>query len=64
MVSRKREVPKMGRPPLPPGSARTRRVVLLLNDAEHAQLERIAADQGVPLGAALYRLVSRALRRK
>ena len=53
----------MGRPPGPPGSARTNRVVCLLTDAELERLERLAANQGVPLGSALYRLVSRALRR-
>jgi hypothetical protein len=63
MATRKRGAAKMGRPPGPPGSARTHRVVVLLNDGEHAQLERLAADQGVTLGNAVYRIVSRALGR-
>jgi hypothetical protein len=54
----------MGRPPGPPGSARTHRVVVLLTEGEHAQLERMASQEGIRPGAALYRIVSRALRRK
>lgn len=54
----------MGRPPGPPEQVRRNRVAVMLTDAELAQLERLAADQAVPLGTALHRLVSRALRRK
>ncbi len=64
MAGRKREVPKMGRPPGPPEQVRRNRVAIMLTDAEFEVVERLAADQAVPLGTALYRLVSRALRLK
>jgi hypothetical protein len=52
----------MGRPPGPPESVRRNRVATTLTDAELEQLERLAADRGVPVGTALYQLVKRALK--
>ena len=54
----------MGRPPKPAEEVRTERVVVTLTPVELAKLERIAADQDLPLGTAAYRIVARALKRR
>jgi len=54
----------MGGPPIPPESLRRNRVVVMLTDSERTVLERVAGSEGVPVGTAVYRIVSRALRRK
>ena len=64
MATRKREGARMGGPPIPPESLRRNRVVVMLTDSERTVLERVASSEGVPVGTAVYRIVSRALRRK
>ena len=64
MAGRKREAPKMGRPPGPPELVRRNRVTLTVTDAELERLERLAAQKGVPLGTLLYNTVKQALRWK
>ena len=54
----------MGRPPGLPENVRRNRVAAMLTDAEFATLDRLAADQGVPHGTMLYRLVAGRLRAK
>ena len=53
-----------GRPPLPAGAARSERIVAFLRPADLRTLERIAADQGVPIGQAAREILERALRRR
>jgi len=36
----------------------------MLTDSERTMLERVASSEGVPVGTSVYRIVSRALRRK
>ncbi len=53
----------MGRPAGPPELVRRNRVVAQVTDAELAQLERRADEQGVPLSTVVYRLVAKGLKR-
>jgi hypothetical protein len=45
------------------GEPRRNRVVALLTDAEHLQLEKLAARDQVPLGTKAWQLLSAVLRR-
>ena len=43
---------------------RTKRVVVLLTEEEHAKLEALAEERNLPLGTAAYEIVSRSLSRR
>jgi hypothetical protein len=60
MAGRRREVPRVGRPPKDAAERRRNRVVVMLTDAELERLEEIA--QGAPLGTALYGMVGQRLK--
>jgi hypothetical protein len=60
MAARRREAPRLGRPPKDVAERRRNRVVLLLTDAELERLEEIA--HGAGLGTALYQMVERKLK--
>ena len=67
MAARKREAPRMGRPPGPPGPpelVRRNRVMTTFTDGELEHLERLSKREGVPLGTLIHRAVKRALRLK
>ena len=53
-----------GRPPLPEGEARTKRVAVFLRPGDLATLEGIAAQRGVPTGQVARELLERALARR
>jgi len=53
----------MGRPPGPPEKVRRNMVRTTLTDSEFAELERLARENGLPVGTMLHKLVKRALRR-
>jgi hypothetical protein len=55
--------PRIGRPPKPPGEARTHDVRVPVNAAERAQLEQWAAAAGAPLATLVRRTVLRASKR-
>ena len=52
-----------GRPPLPEATRRHNRVVVMMNDAEHDKLKRLAASRGLPVGTLAYEFFAGALRR-
>ncbi len=52
-----------GRKPGPPEKVRRNRVVVMLTDAEHEQLEGHARRAKEPLGATAYKIVAAFLRR-
>ena len=54
---------RRGRPPQPPETVRRNRVTTFLTDDEFEKLERVAAETEKSLSAALYQLVTRALKR-
>jgi len=56
--------PGSGRKPLPAGEKLAHRVVAFFNAAEHAQLEALATERGVSLGAAVRAIVNRSLKRR
>ena len=47
-----------GRPPLPAGKARTRRLVTFLTEVQYAQLECIADERQLTLSALLHEIAS------
>ena len=55
--------PRRGRPPQPRDMARRNRVTTFLTDDEFEKLERAAEETDKSLSAALYQLVTRALKR-
>jgi hypothetical protein len=54
----------MGRPPWPPEIRRRNRVVTFVTDTELAKLERMADEEGKPLAAIIYHILSRSLKRR
>ena len=55
--------PGAGRKPGPPELVRRNRVVVMLTDAELAELERRAERNDAPLGAVAYKIVAASLAR-
>ena len=49
---------------LPIEQIRRNRVVVMLTDAELARIKRIAHDEDLPVGTALYEICKRSLRRR
>ena len=58
-MARKR--PKMGRPPAPPETVRSQRVVTYVTRVELAELERIADREGWPLSKVVHEILARSL---
>lgn len=54
----------MGRPPKPEAEVRRNRVVILLTDAELAELHRRADGEGRPIGTTAHALMAGALRKR
>ena len=55
---------RMGRPPGPPERVRRNRVTFTVTDSELADLERLADEQGLPVGTFIYQIVARSLARR
>ena len=57
----KRTRKRLGRPPLPAGDVRSKRIVTYLTEEEMTQMHVIAKRQGVSLSMACYRLLRQSL---
>ncbi len=53
---------RLGRPPSPPGTARSHRVVTFVNDDDYALLQALSEQLDIPLSTTVYRLLSYRLR--
>jgi predicted DNA-binding ribbon-helix-helix protein len=53
-----------GRPRLPDGTARTRRVVSLFTEAEFAELERLAGESQLTVSALIHAITSKHLEKE
>ena len=61
---RRREAPRMGRPPKPVEEVRRNRLVVMVTDAELAAIQSMAAKRGIPQGTLAHEVLARALRRR
>ncbi len=52
---------RRGRPPAPPGEARTHRVVTFVNDAQFSRLRSLASEADATLSSTLYSLLCQQL---
>ena len=52
---------RLGRPPSPPGTARSNRVVTFVNDRELAELNRLSKEHDAPLSTTVYQLLRKSL---
>ena len=51
------ETPRLGRPPLPPGKVRSKRVVTFVTEAELTRLAELAEADGDTLSTACHRIL-------
>ena len=52
---------RRGRPPAPPGMARSHRVVTFVTDSEFTQLQSLSSELDAPLSATVHQLLSQCL---
>ena len=50
---------RRGRPPAPPGTARSQRVVTFVTDGELLRLQQWAESRGLPLSALVHELLAK-----
>jgi hypothetical protein len=54
---------RLGRPPSPPETARSERVVTFLTQRELEQLQQLAIDQDMALSATIHQLIAEQLKK-